>query len=238
MHKVDIPQAIVDRVMARRGLRHIHADLDPRRTALVVIDLQNGFLLPEGPVAVYVPTGVEVIPAVNRLAAVVRETEGKVFWVRNTVTENTLSTWSEWLGLINGSPKLIRRRIESMAPDSPGHQLHPDLIVEPGDQTVFKERYSAFIEGSSDLPGRLRSQGLDTVVIVGALTNVCCESSARDAMMLNFKTIMVSDANAAMTDEEHNAALATFYTTFGDVMDTDYLITCLRKNAAADQAAA
>ncbi len=49
----------------------------------------------------------------------------------------------------------------------------------------------------------LRAQGFDTVLITGTVTNVCCESSARDAMMLNFKTIFVSDANAAMTDEEH-----------------------------------
>jgi ureidoacrylate peracid hydrolase len=56
------------------------------------------------------------------------------------------------------------------------------------------------------------------------VTNVCCESSARDAMMTNFRTIMVSDGNAALTPEEHTASLTAFYLTFGDVMDTDMLV--------------
>ncbi|HKD74762.1 MAG TPA: isochorismatase family protein, partial [Ktedonobacterales bacterium] len=83
----------------------------------------------------------------------------------------------------------------------------------------------------------LYTQGYDTVLITGTVTNVCCESSARDAMMLNFKTIMVSDANAARTDAEHNATLATFYAIFGDVMDSAFLIARLEANAAARVAA-
>jgi ureidoacrylate peracid hydrolase len=77
----------------------------------------------------------------------------------------------------------------------------------------------------------------DTVLITGTVTNVCCESSARDAMMLNFKTIMVSDGNAARTDEEHNATLSTFLAIFGDVMDTEFLIQRLETNAALRVAA-
>ena len=69
------------------------------------------------------------------------------------------------------------------------------------------------------------------MLIVGTVTNVCCESSARDAMMLNFKTVMVSDGNSARSDAEHTATLAAFYAVFGDVMDTDMTIACLRKNA-------
>ena len=70
------------------------------------------------------------------------------------------------------------------------------------------------------------------------MTNVCCESTARDAMMLNFKTIMVTDGNAAVTDEDHNASLCAFYLTFGDIMSTDMLITCLKRNAGGKLAAA
>ena len=68
----------------------------------------------------------------------------------------------------------------------------------------------------------LRERGLDTLLITGTVTNVCCESTARDAMMLNFKTIMMTDGNAAITDEDHNAALSNFYLTFGDIMSTDF----------------
>ena len=111
-------------------------------------------------------------------------------------------------------------------------ELHPDLIVKPQDETVLKQRFSAFIQGSSGLPEKLRAEGFDTVLITGTVTNVCCESSARDAMMLNFKTIMVSDANAAMTDAEHNATLVSIYSSFGDVMDTDMIIAALERARA------
>ena len=84
--------------------------------------------------------------------------------------------------------------------------------------------------GTCDLPYRLRARQFDTVLITGTVTNVCCESSARDAMMTNFKTVMVSDANAAMTMEEHNASLVAFYAIFGDVMDTDFVIQRLTRN--------
>ena len=75
-------------------------------------------------------------------------------------------------------------------------------------------------------------------MVTGTVTGVCCESTARDAMMLNFKTIMVTDGNAAMTDADHNASLANFYLSFGDVMSTDKVIECLRRNAGKDLAAA
>ena len=72
------------------------------------------------------------------------------------------------------------------------------------------------------------------MLITGTVTNVCCESSARDAMMTNFKTIMVSDGNAAASQEEHDASLTAFYNIFGDVMDTDMLVAALsRRHAAA-----
>ena len=78
----------------------------------------------------------------------------------------------------------------------------------------------------------LRERGIDTVLIVGTLTNVCCESSARDAMMLDFRTVMVSDGCATTSAEEHNASLAAFYATFGDVMDTEFVIGRLSKRQA------
>jgi ureidoacrylate peracid hydrolase len=230
MHKIAIPQNIIDRVMERRGTLHCHADLTPRTTALIVVDLQNCFMVEEVASA-YVPVAVEIVPAVNRLAATVRETGGKVFWIRNTVNEYTQESWSNWFDMMKGNPDQIKRRIRNVAIGSRGHELHPDLVVKPEDETVLKHRFSAFIQGSSGLPEKLRTQGFDTVLITGTVTNVCCESSARDAMMLNFKTIMVSDANAAMTDAEHNASLASIYSTFGDVMETDFLIECLRRNA-------
>src|SRR5262249_3666820 len=108
-------------------------------------------------------------------------------------------------------------------------ELWPELVVLPGDEIIKKYRYSAFMPGTSALPDRLRSRGLDTVLITGTVTNVCCESSARDANMTNFRTIMVSDGNAALSQEEHDASLTAFYNTFGDVMAREMTMAGLRR---------
>ena len=63
----------------------------------------------------------------------------------------------------------------------------PSSNVKPADEIVEKFRFSGFLPGTSELPDRLRARGFDTVLITGTVTNVCCESSARDAMMTNFK---------------------------------------------------
>jgi ureidoacrylate peracid hydrolase len=65
------------------------------------------------------------------------------------------------------------------------------------------------------------------VIIVGTLTNVCCESSARDAMMLNYRLVFVADANAALNDAEHNATLTSLLRVFGDIATTDEVIALL-----------
>ncbi len=74
------------------------------------------------------------------------------------------------------------------------------------------------------------------MLITGTVTNICCESSARDAMMTNFRVVMVSDGNAAMTQAEHDASLIALYLTFSDLMDTDMIIE--RLAAAAVRTAA
>ena len=82
----------------------------------------------------------------------------------------------------------------------------------------MKNRYSALAHGSSTLERVLRNLGIDTVLVGGTKTNVCCESTGRDAMMLDFKVVMVSDCCAALSDDEHLATLETFIQQFGDVM--------------------
>jgi ureidoacrylate peracid hydrolase len=102
---------------------------------------------------------------------------------------------------------------------------------------VTKTRYSAFIHGSSDIERHLRDRGIDTILVTGTATNVCCESSARDAMMLNFKVVMVSDGLATHNDEEHNATLSAFYGLFGDVQTVDEAIQSLERGDKARAAA-
>ena len=121
-----------------------------------------------------------------------------------------------------------------MTPGNPGHDFWAGLDIKPHDQIVPKYRYSAFIQGSSDLPEQLRAKGFDTVLICGTVTNTCCESSARDATMLNFRTIMVSDGLAAQNDAEHAASLTAFYLIFGDVLTVDEVIDAFSADNEAE----
>jgi ureidoacrylate peracid hydrolase len=228
MHTLAIPKSVIDRVIERRGREHVYDDLDPARTALVVVDMQNAFMLP-GVAHSLCPMAEKIVPNINRLARAVRATGGTVFWIKTTFTEDSLRSWSTYFEMT--SPERVAKRIEALTAASLGHQLWSGLDVRPQDPIVEKNRFSAFIQGSSDLGAALHERGLDTVLVTGTVTNVCCESTARDAMMLNFKTIMVTDANAAATDEDHNASLIAFYLTFGDIMSTDMLIGCLKRNA-------
>ncbi|WPZ33869.1 isochorismatase family cysteine hydrolase [Thalassobaculum sp. OXR-137] len=235
MNKTEIPQRVIDAVTARLGTPHPHANLDPSKTALIVIDLQNGFMMDDVAHALCVQARA-IVPNVNKLAEAVRATGGQVYWIQNTHDETCLESWSNLHAMT--PPAKVAKRIESMSPGGIGHQLWAELDVKEGDRKVLKNRYSAFVEGSSELHAILQAEGIDTLLITGTVTNVCCESSARDAMMLNYKVVMVTDGNAAVTDMEHNAALSNFYLTFGDIFSTDELVDILHKNAGVAQVAA
>jgi ureidoacrylate peracid hydrolase len=235
MHPLSIPQSVVDRAVSRRGRERVYEDLDPAKTALVVVDMQNAFMLP-GVAHALCPMAEAIVPNINRLAAVVRSTGGAVVWIKTTFREDALQNWSTYFEMVTSQQGA--KRIAALTADSKGHELWAALDVRPDDLIVEKNRFSAFIQGSSNLAEILRQRGLDTLLITGTVTNVCCESTARDAMMLNFKTIMVTDGNAAVTDEDHNASLCAFYLTFGDIMSTDMLIAFLERNAGRKLAAA
>ena len=130
------------------------------------------------------------------------------------------------------SPAFSAAILEALTPGRPGHALWHGLDVQPQDLCAPKNRYSAFFPGACAIPERLREKGVDTVLIAGTLTNVCCEASARDAMMAGFKTVMVSDANAARSDAEHLAALVTLVQFFADVRSTDEVLGMLSARGA------
>jgi ureidoacrylate peracid hydrolase len=222
MHKIDIPQWAIERVTARRGRRHVFAEMVPARTALLVVDMQNAFLM-DGVAHSLVPEAREIVPNINRLAAALRAAGGLVVWIQTAATDDAIAEWSVFHDEMM-TPEARARRIAATRRGSIGYDLWSALDVKPGDARVEKTRYSAFIQGSSNIEAMLRSRGIDTVLVTGTVTGVCCESTARDAMMRNFRVVMVSDGNAARTDAEHNAALTSFYVTFGDVLSTDEIL--------------
>ena len=234
MHKVTIPQSVIDDVVRSRGREHVFDTLDPAKTALIVIDLQNGFMM-KGVAHALCEQAIEIVPNVNRLAAAMRSAGGIVVWVQNAATPESMESWSVRDEM--DGPERTARRVAAMAPGTKGYELWDGLDVKLNDLKIEKTRFSAFIQGGSNLEAVLRARGIDTVIITGTVTNICCESTARDAMMRNFKTIMVTDANAAENDALHNASLIAFYLKFGDIMPTDTVIAALTANAARASAA-
>ena len=224
MHKVTIPEAVIARVVQRRGAWHAHADVPARDTALVVIDLQNYFMAPGQQAEI--PMAREIVGNVNRLARALRDAGGQVIWIRTIFDDQAAKGWSHFHAVLN-TPQRRGRRTEALREGAFGAKFWPALEIEPGDVTLCKTRYSALIPGSSDLEAKLRDHAVTAVWIAGAATSTCCESTARDAMLLDFRTTMVSDANADESDMQHNATLTKFCTTFGDVASTDELIARL-----------
>jgi ureidoacrylate peracid hydrolase len=233
MHKIAISQATAERLKARLGKLHPFDAIDPRKTALVVVDMQNYFVK-QGHQS-EIPGAREIVPNINRLAAELRRRGGHVVWVRNG-TADTRESWSNYHNYLQ-SPERAERRLKSMEVGEDGYEYWHLNEIRPEDAQITKKRYSAFIQGSSNIESHLRDRGIDTLLITGTATNVCCESTARDAMMLNFKVIMVADGLATHTDEEHNATLSNFYGQFGDVQTVDEVMQSLdrgdKKKAAA-----
>ncbi|MBL0933456.1 MAG: cysteine hydrolase [Rhizobiaceae bacterium] len=221
-----ISQHIIDRVVARRGQLHLFDSLDPARTAMVVIDMQKTFCEPGAPAEV--PASRDIIEPINRLAAGLRAAGGTVIWC--THANVGVGATSDWRNFFDHfvADDVRSRTIESLSPGGSGQEIWAELDVQETDLKLFKNRYSALVPGSSQLERMLRSLDLDTLLICGTKTNVCCESTARDAMMMDFKVVMVSDGTAALSDQEHRASLENIIQQFGDVLTVDEILERLK----------
>jgi nicotinamidase-related amidase len=198
----------------RRGRRHAYEHLDPLRTALVVVDVVP-FFAEENPFV----RG--IVGPVNRLAASLRSAGGTVAWVvpgRPTPS----AVREEFFGPAVAA-MFDQCGGEGPLPSRLWHELEP----QSGDLFVEKTTPSAFFPGTCDLPGLLAERDVDTVLVTGTVTNVCCESSARDASARGYRVVMVADANAAVRDQDHNATLHVVYRTFGDVRSTDEVVALI-----------
>jgi len=220
MHRYVVSDAVKARLIERQGKLTSRDTFDAARTALVVVDMQNHFVAPGFPAEV--PLSREIVPNINRLARAMRAAGGTVVWIQTTAAGG-LEQWSNYHRHML-TPERRQKRLASLDEAAEGFKLYPALEVLPDDLRVKKIKYSAFIAGSSDIDAQLKSRGIDSVLITGTATNVCCESSARDAMMLDYRVTMLSDANATWTDEEHAATLDSFLLFFGDVMTADEAI--------------
>ena len=227
MHAVTVPDSVRSMIVERRGRVRAHEDYDPATTALLVVDMQNHFVAEGGLSRVATAHG--IVGNINRLAAATRAAGGTVVWIYSTFTHEGRGAWNMFFGNFI-DPAREREVRAGLTEGSWGHRFYADLEIDPGDPTVSKDRFSAFAAGASTLHEELQRRGIDTLLVTGTMTNVCCDSTARDAMMLDYRAALIDDANAAHTDEAHVAALTTFASVFGDVLTTDEAIAALRGN--------
>jgi ureidoacrylate peracid hydrolase len=235
MHKIELLPGLVERLTRRRVRPEMFPELDARRTALLAIDLQNLFLSPGAPLEV--PLARAIVPQVNAMAAALRDRGGLVVWVKNVFDAETARTWTRYFENIYAA-HLSARILQGLSLGDPMQALWDDCDVRPEDVHSSKDRYSAFHSPRSRLDAMLRERDIDTVLIAGTLTNICCETTARDAMQLDYKVVMLSDGCATRTDAEHNGTLTSIMSNFGDVATVSDVIERLCKGTPAALAGA
>jgi ureidoacrylate peracid hydrolase len=217
-----LPPDMVRSAVHRRGRLELFDTIDPSRTALLVIDMQNAWLAAGAPFET--PPARGIIPKINRIADALRRRRGAVIWIQHTtggVGEE--GHWPLYFENFIGADKR-GPAIEALAPGAPMHALYPALDVRDGDLILSKCRFSAFVRTAHDLEAILIARGIDTLVVTGTATNVCVESTVRDAMMRDFRVFMPHDGTAALDPEAHFAGVRNVMQSFADVRPVDALL--------------
>jgi ureidoacrylate peracid hydrolase len=180
--------------------------LNAAASALLVVDMQQFFLDPASPT--FACGGVAVIPTVKRLMDAFRRAGRPVIFSRHVHHPNHLDSgimgwW--WEGMcLEGSPE---------------SEINPELKPMPGEKVVFKHRYSAFYD--TDLDTVLRCLKVEDVVVTGTLTNLCCESTARDAYYRDYRVFFPADGTGSIDEEMHVASLLNLAFGFAYVTTAD-----------------
>lgn len=225
-----MPQYVIDRVMAKRGRLHVFDALRPENTAFAVIDMQNAFVKGK----VKADTALAVMPTINSLAKRVRELGGRVAWVQLQAGDQDGNSIAQLYHKYFFNEKGAAGHRDSLTPGEWGYEVCEELDVRDEDIRAWKSRHSAFVPGHGDLHDKLQEAGIENLLIGGTVTNFCCETTGRDAMMLDYRAVMVSDCCAARFPEDHSAGLTTFFQSFGDVYTAAEAIAVLQKGKELD----
>jgi nicotinamidase-related amidase len=211
--------------------------INARRTAIVVVDMQGVFCDPDG--AVYIPDAPKVVAPIQRLLAAGRAADVPIIYLRHVVRGDGSDT-GRMRDLYPGVDAILDRNLPSV-------QIIDALKPLAGDIVVDKLFFSGF--HNTDLDTILRARDVDTVVICGTVTNVCCESTVRDAAHREYKVIVVADACAAQpypdmgwgalsAEEVQRVTLTVMAHEFGEVTNTQDLIDRLAAAAPRELRAA
>lgn len=191
-----------------------------KNTALIVVDMQNIWVHPRG--ARYLPASEDIVPKIQELLRFGHSNQIPVFYLHTTkrrdladvgifadIKPQTHDPDDQWSNFEN----------------TPGAEFYELTKPTVEDIVVKKFRYSGFY--GTQLENLLRALGRDTIAIIGVATNVCCDSTARDGAMRDFKVLFLSDCNASFSQEEQDATLRNFDKHFGVVMDSKALMAKL-----------
>jgi nicotinamidase-related amidase len=176
----------------------------PKRTAVLIIDMQVDFASPDGVLGAYVDMSVvePALAAARRLAASARAAGAPVVFVGLSTTPETDSpAWNERLRRRGGDPDVDAALCRAGQVGSDFYGPKP----APGELVVSKTRYSGFV--GTDLDVRLTEMGVDTLVVAGLTTECCVDSTVRDAFDLDYHVFVVADACAAYEADIHAASL-------------------------------
>ena len=202
----------------------INWTIDPKKTAYINVDLQNVFV--EG-YSISSPNGPFIVEQANRLAEVCRAAGIRVI---HTAQETRADQSNRGIASDIVISYLNSHGMErgGITAGSDAVKLSPRLDVQPSDTVLIKPRYGAFT--GTDLDLILRSRGIDTVIIGGIATNVCCDTTAREAAMRDYKVFFLSDGTGnrglgnLTADQVKTATLATLEFAFAQVITVDGII--------------
>jgi ureidoacrylate peracid hydrolase len=196
-------------------LRTLKERCDPKYAALIVVDVQNDFVSPEGSAGKRgedVSAAVAMVPRLLRLIEHARRVGLTVVYIRTTHSEWTdTPSW-----IFRGSQK---SGLNTCREGSWGAEFYEGISPLPSERVVFKHRYSAFI--NTDLNTVLKAKGIQSVLVTGVATNVCVETTARDAYMFDYYVTMVEDCAAAYDAKLHMTTLENMRRHFGLVASSD-----------------
>ena len=190
--------------------------LKPGRTALVVVDPQNDFCDPKGFLG---RNGRDlrhieaILPKLTDFIAIGRRAGVRIVFIKSYFDENKVAMSMR-----------IRKKYMGRTEDAcPEGSWGSELVIKPQDDDliIIKHAFSAFI--GTSLEELLREEGIESLVITGVLTNVCCESTLRDAFMLGFNTVLLEDCCASDNLEAHNITIYNVRNYFGWVSTSDQL---------------
>lgn len=157
--------------------------IDPQRTALLVVDLQNIFVEDHEPISA--PDGLEIVERMNALADICRQYSMPVIYTAHVLRRDLAN-----IGLLAQMfPPMVTEDLITQGTTTAA--IHKGFRVEPGDIYLEKPRFGAFT--GTDLELILRGKGVDTVIIGGIATNICCETTAREANHREFKVVFLED---------------------------------------------